>query len=84
MGLGLNDRASLSFSYSLDSFSKTYIENSATQKIVGSDVTIGRFIVGFSLRTKKGLPLNLAIGIGATDDAPDSDLSFRVPINFFN
>jgi len=84
MGLGLNDRASLSLSYSLDSFSETRIENSVTKKIAGSDVTVGRLLLGFSLRTKKGTPLNLAIGIGATDDAPDTDLSFRMPVNFFN
>ena len=84
MGLGLNDRASMSFSYSLDSFSETSIENSVTKKIAGSDVTIGRLVMGFSLRTKNGLPLNLAIGIGATDDAPDTDVSFSVPISILN
>ena len=84
MGLGLNDRASMSLSYSLDTFSKTRIENSATNKIAGSDVTVGRLLLGFSLRTKNGTPLNLSIGIGATDDAPDTDVSFRMPINFFN
>ena len=84
MGLGLNDRSSLSLSYSLDSFSETRIENSVTKKIAGSDVTVGRLLLGFSLRTKKGTPLNLAIGIGATEDAPDTDLSFRMPVNFFN
>jgi hypothetical protein len=84
MGLGLNERASMSLSYSLDSFSETTIENSATNKVAGSDVTVGRLLLGFSLRTPKGTPLNLAIGIGATDDAPDTDVSFRMPINFFN
>lgn len=84
MGLGLNDRTSLSLSYSLDQFSKTSIEMASTGKIAGSDVTIGRLVMGFSLRTKKGIPLNLAIGIGATEDAPDTDISFRMPVNFFN
>ncbi|MGI9343436.1 MAG: transporter [Gammaproteobacteria bacterium] len=83
MGLGLNDRSSLSLSYSLDLFNETSIETAATKKIAGSDVTVGRLLIGYSLRTEGGTPLNIAVGIGATEDAPDADLNFRLPITLF-
>jgi len=83
MGLGLNDQSSISISYALDIFSKTTIETASPTSIAGSDVTVGKLLIGYSLRLPGGSPLNLAIGIGATEDAPDTDLTFRMPINFF-
>ena len=83
MGIGLNESSSWSISYSLDSFSETSIEQSGG-KLAGSDVTIGKLLFGFSLRLQNGIPLNLAIGIGVTDDAPDTDITFRVPFNILN
>ena len=82
MGIALNDRSSFSLSYQLDKYGSTYIESN---KIVGSDVTVGRLLIGYSLKLPGGTPLNLAIAIGATHDAPDSDLTFRVPfdVNLF-
>jgi hypothetical protein len=79
LGLGLNDRSSLSISYQLDRFSKTFIETAPIQEIIGSDVTVGKLLVGYSLKTPSGLPLNLAVGIGTTGDASDTDLTFRMP-----
>lgn len=81
MGLGLNDRSSLSISYQLDLFSETSIQGQGD--VPGSDVTIGKLLIGYSLRLPGGTPLNLAVGIGATDEAPDSDLTFRLPFNLF-
>jgi len=83
IGLGLNERSSLSISYSLDQFTKSRIETAANPEIDGSDVTIGKLLLGYSLRLANGVPLNLAVGIGTTDDAPDTDLTFRLPFNFF-
>jgi hypothetical protein len=91
MGLGLNERSSFSVSYSLDVFDRTEVEfrNDTTEffqhtKIDGSNVTVGKFVIGYSLRMPGGAPLSLSVGIGATDDAPDTDLTFRLPINLFN
>lgn len=82
MGVGLNDQSSFSISYQLDFFDETTIENAAQSKVVGSDVTIGKLIVGYSIRLPGGAPFNLAIGVGATDDAPDTDVTVRMPFNF--
>jgi len=84
LGLGLNDRSSLSISYQLDRFSKTFIETAPLQSVIGSDVTVGKLLIGYSLRTPNGLPLNLAIGIGTTGDASDTDLTFRMPVSVGN
>ena len=81
LGLGLNDRSSLSISYALDRFSKTWIETAAEQEIAGSDATVGKLMVGYSMRLASGTPLNIAFGLGTTGDAPDTDLSFRMPFN---
>ncbi len=82
LGLGLNDRSSFSISYQLDQFTKTRIETAIDEEIAGSDVTIGRLLLGYSLRLGEGSPFNLAIGIGTTEDAPDTDITFRMPFSF--
>ncbi len=83
MGFSLNDRSSFSLSYSLDVFDKTTIELASVRTIAGSDATIGQFLMGYSLKLPgSGAPLNLSIGIGATDDAPDTSITFRLPFNF--
>lgn len=82
MGVSLNDRSSFSLSYALDVFDETEIELAAEPEVAGSDVTVGKFLIGYSLRLPSGSPLNLSIGIGATEDAPDADVTFRLPFNF--
>ena len=83
LGLGLNERSSFSVSYQLDQFTKSTIETAISPEIDGSDVTIGKLLIGYSLRLPSGAPLNLAVGIGTTDDAPDTDLTFRMPFKFW-
>lgn len=84
MGIGLNEMSSISLSYALDRFNETRIENATRQKVVGSDVTIGKFLIGYSVKLgSKGIPVNIAVGIGTTDAAPDTDITVRVPF-FFN
>jgi hypothetical protein len=83
MGFSLNDRSSFSLSYSLDVFNETTIELATVPEIAGSDVTIGQLLIGYSLKLPGGgAPLNLSIGIGATEDAPDTNITFRLPFNF--
>ena len=82
LGLGLNDRSSLSLSYQLDRFSKTFIETASVQDVIGSDATVGKLLVGYSLKLPSGAPLNLAFAIGTTRDASDTELTFRIPFTF--
>lgn len=82
LGLGLNEKSSLSISYALDQFTRTQIETASDSSIAGSDVTVGKLLIGYSLRLSDGAPLNVSIGIGTTDDAPDTDVTIRMPFNF--
>lgn len=84
LGIGFNERSSFSISYAMDVFNSTTIQNSRPQTVPGSNVTVGRLLLGYALRLPSGSPLNLAVGIGATKDAPDSDLTFSVPFNFLH
>lgn len=81
LGLGLNENSSFSISYQLDQFTKTRIETAVDPSIAGSDVTVGKLLIGYSLRLSDGTPLNLAVGIGTTNDAPDTDVTFRMPFS---
>ena len=78
----MNENASFSISYQLDQFTRTRIETASEPEILGSDVTIGKLLLGYSLRMPDGAPLNLSVGIGTTTDAPDTDLTFRIPFSF--
>jgi len=77
MGIGLNEMSSISFSYALDRFNETRIGG---QKLIGSDVTVGKFLLGYSVKVGRNkIPVNLAIGIGTTDAARDTDITLRIP-----
>ncbi|MBT8422608.1 MAG: hypothetical protein KJP03_05785, partial [Gammaproteobacteria bacterium] len=61
MGIGLNEMSSISFSYALDRYTETTIEHPTPRKVVGSDITVGKFIVGYSVKVgRKAWPVNLA------------------------
>ena len=60
----VNENSSFSISYSLDQFTRTRIDFASEQKIAGSDVAIGKLLIGYSLRLPSGTPLNVAVGIG--------------------
>ncbi len=51
-------------------------------RVEGSDQTIGTFIIGGSTLLATGTLLNLAVGIGLTEDASDFSLSLSLPIRF--
>lgn len=81
VGLGLNESSSLSIGFQLDQFTRTRIETASVPSIAGSDVTVGRLLIGYSMRLSNGAPLNLAVGIGTTNDAPDTDVTIRMPFS---
>jgi len=79
LGLSLNQRTSLSLSYSQKHVFKSEIDG---QTVDGSDLDIGQFIVGYSFRYSPKTNINLSVGIGTTDDAPDVRLTLRFPMKF--
>lgn len=52
------------------------------QEISGSDRTVGTFVVGGSTFLARGTLLNLALGMGLTDDADDFSITLSLPIRF--
>ncbi len=80
MGFSANERASFSLGYSHDTVFKTK-QNGAT--IPNSDVLqAGKLNLGFAYRLNKMTNLNFNISAGLTQDAPDVQLIFRVPMTF--
>jgi hypothetical protein len=51
-------------------------------KIDGSDQTIGALVVGGSTLLARGTLLNLAVGVGLTNDADDFSITLSLPIRF--
>jgi hypothetical protein len=78
MGLALNERASFSIGYDHSIFGKTKV-NGAYQS---GEVTaqLGTLLLGYSYRLKKNTNFNLSVGFGVTDEAPDVQLTVRMPI----
>ncbi|MCC7548095.1 MAG: acetate kinase [Burkholderiales bacterium] len=80
MGLALNDRASFSVGYE----HTTYLKNEIDGRTPASDLTVqlGSLLVGYSYKIGSRSYLNLALGVGATRDAPDVQINLRFPTTF--
>jgi hypothetical protein len=79
MGFGLNDRASFSLGFSYTHGFET--KNNGTS-LNGSSYDIAQILAGYSFRWSEDTTVNLTVGIGATDDAQDFEMTLRVPTNF--
>jgi len=80
MGLALNDRASFSVGYE----HTVYLKNEIDGRTPPEDLTVqlGSLLVGYSYKLGAKSYLNLALGIGATRDAPDVQINVRLPTTF--
>ena len=80
MGLGLNDKASLSLGYDHNSIGRT---RQAGRVVPGSVRTqLGTLLLGYSYRISERRSLNLSVGAGITRDTPDVSLTVRLPTTF--
>jgi hypothetical protein len=77
--LAFNEKASFSLGYSHSIYFKTKQNG---QSIEGSDFDVGQFTFGLNYVFAKKTSANLAVAIGATRDAPDVQMTLRVPIGF--
>ena len=80
MGLSLNERASFSIGYEHDIFFKDkqngqYVLNAQTEHL-------GTLLIGYSYRLSKTTTFSLTLGVGVTDQAPDVQLTARLPVMF--
>ena len=79
LGFGINEASSFSIGYDYSSFSPQLI-NGAAQ--VGTSLQIGSVLIGYSYRFNDWIAANLTTGIGTTQDAPNTHVILRVPIQF--
>ena len=79
VGFSLNEKSSISISYEHVRISAS---RSDGRKITGSDYDTGTFNFGLSYRVSDRMSVNLGVGIGVTDQTPDTRVILRVPIRF--
>ncbi|CAG7855880.1 hypothetical protein MCAMS1_00174 [biofilm metagenome] len=77
--LAYNEKASFSLGYSHTIYFKTEQDGA---KIDGTDIDVGQFTFGLNYAFAKKTSANLAVAIGATRDAPDVQMTLRVPFGF--
>jgi hypothetical protein len=79
LGFGINEASSFSLGYDYTSFSPQLINGVAQP---GTSLQIGSVLIGYSYRFNDRVALNLTTGIGTTNDAPNTHVVLRVPIQF--
>jgi hypothetical protein len=80
VGLALNDKASISFGYD-QSFIGITRQNNRT--VPGSAKTVlGTFLIGGAYRLSDRRTLNFTLGVGATRDTPDVNMTVRLPTTY--
>jgi hypothetical protein len=80
MGLSINDRASFSLGYDHSMFLRNKREGETVPNTQVQQV--GTMLFGLSYRVGLQTNMNLTLGIGATDAAPDISIALRFPISF--
>ena len=80
-GIALNEQVSISLGYQHDVIFRNRTEiNGTTTK--PPTLNIGQLNVGFNYQVSRSVAVNLNLGVGVTDDAPDLRLLLRVPVAF--
>ena len=79
MGFAVNSRTSFSLGYDHSIVFKTDIENDTGLEPIFDKIHIGSLLFGLSHRGGKGRSMSLSLGIGATEQAPDIQLSIKTP-----
>ncbi|MDA8165530.1 MAG: transporter [Desulfobacteraceae bacterium] len=80
MGFAVNERTSFSLGYDHSVVFKSSFEHDAGLEPVFNQIQIGTFLVGVSHRLSDRVNFNLSLGIGVTNEAPDVQLLFRLPV----
>lgn len=80
MGLGLNEKASVSLGYDHSSIARTRQGGAPVPGAVRTQ--LGTLLLGFSYRTSERRSVNVSVGAGLTRDTPDVSLTVRVPTTF--
>ncbi|QID19708.1 SlyX family protein [Nitrogeniibacter mangrovi] len=80
MGLALNDKSSFSIGYEHATVGRTRLNGRSDPLSVRVD--LGTLLLGYAYRLSPKQSINVALGIGVTNDTPDVQLTLRAPMNF--
>jgi uncharacterized coiled-coil protein SlyX len=83
MGFGINERASFNLGYEHNFILETKTEINGADS-ASDTLQVGSLVLGLSYRLSDMVGLNVNLSIGATTDAPDASLTFRVPVSISN
>jgi hypothetical protein len=81
MGLALNERASFSLGYDHSILEEPKVNGVVPPLAVSTQ--IGQLAFGYSYRLSARTTVNASLAIGITEDAPDMQLTLRLPIRAF-
>lgn len=84
LAFALNDRSSISMSYSQRIVNRTYLhpDGEDERPVVGSQANVGIVNLGATFSLGERLALITNVGIGLTNDSPNMSLSVRIPYRF--
>lgn len=80
MGIGLNRTISLSLGYEHNTVLRT-ATRTTTDTFHSDRLQVGSFLMGFSMRLSPRKSVNVNLAVGATGDAPDVQLTVRMPFS---
>jgi len=79
MGFSINERTSFSLGYSHQHVFESKIDGSGLN---GSDLDIGKFLIGYSFRLTPETNINLSFDVGVTKAAQDVRMTLRIPMTY--
>lgn len=82
MGVALNDRTSFSLGYDHKTVFQTNVEGGSGIDAQFDSFQVGMLQWGISQRFSKRTSLGLSVATGVTEEAPDIEVSFRLPMRF--
>ncbi|MDX1597159.1 MAG: transporter [Marinobacter sp.] len=84
MGFAFNEKTSFSLGYDHSVIRETSIEqdNNNLLDATFSRIQVGSLSFGLSQRLSKNTSLSLTVGVGVTDNAPNSEITLKLPISF--
>jgi hypothetical protein len=81
MGLALNERASFSLGYDHSIIDEPKVNGVIPPLALTTQ--IGQLAFGYSYRLSARTTMNASLAIGVTEDAPDVQLTLRLPMRAF-
>lgn len=84
MGFAFNERTSFSLGYDHSVIRETTFEQDNNNLLDASfrRIQVGSLSFGLSQRLSNSTSLSLTVGVGVTDNAPNSEITLKLPISF--